>query len=82
MIAKIAGGCALAAVLVMRGSQPGMAVTFHPWRMVYQDVGGAWACPYDGFAQCGAWARAANQGFCAQKPASPDAVNPRPRRAR
>ena len=82
MIAKIAGGCALAAVLVMLGSQPGMAVTFHPWCMVYQDAGGAWACRYDSFAQCRAWARAANQGFGAQNPASPDAVNPRPRRAR
>ena len=82
MVAKIACGCALTAALMMLASQPGAAVTFHPWCMAYQDVGGAWACRYDSFAQCRACARAANQGFCAQNAASPDAVKPRPRGAR
>jgi hypothetical protein len=82
VVAKITCGCALTAALMMLASQPGVAVTFHPWCMVYQDVSGAWACRYDSFAQCRAWARAANQGFCAQNPASPDAVRRRPRRAR
>jgi hypothetical protein len=76
--------CALAAALVWLGSRPGLAWTEHPWCMVYQDVGGAWACRYDSFAQCRAWARAGNQGFCAQNPGYPAAVKrpPKPRRAR
>ena len=72
-------GAAVAAALLMLASQP--ALTVHPWCMVYQDVGGAWACRYDSFAQCREWARGANAGFCTQNPAYADAGKPKPRGA-
>jgi hypothetical protein len=70
---------AVAAALLTIASRPATALTVHPWCMVYQDVGGAWACRYDSFAQCQESARGANAGFCTQNPAYPEAVTPPPK---
>jgi hypothetical protein len=65
------------AALLALTSRPVAALTVHAWCMVYQDVGGAWACRYDSFEECREWARDANQGFCAQNPAFVEPVKPR-----